>query len=42
MKIETLEIDKLTPDPNNARKHDETNLKAIEHSLQSFGQRKPI
>jgi len=42
MKIETLQIDKLTPDPNNARKHDETNLKAIEHSLKEFGQRKPI
>lgn len=42
MKIETLEIAKLTPDPNNARKHDETNLKAIEGSLREFGQRKPI
>lgn len=42
MKIETLEIAKLTPDPNNARKHDETNLKAIEASLREFGQRKPI
>jgi site-specific DNA-methyltransferase (adenine-specific) len=42
MKIETLQIDKLTPDPNNARKHDETNLRAIEHSLKEFGQRKPI
>ena len=42
MKIETLDISALTLDPNNARKHDETNLKAIEHSLQSFGQRKPI
>jgi DNA modification methylase len=42
MKIETLQIDELTPDPNNARKHDEANLRAIEHSLKEFGQRKPI
>ena len=42
MKIETLKIEQLTPDPNNARKHDETNLRAIEHSLSNFGQRKPI
>lgn len=42
MKIETLQITKLTPDPNNARKHDDTNLKAIEGSLREFGQRKPI
>lgn len=42
MKLETIQIAKLTPDPNNARKHDDTNLKAIAGSLREFGQRKPI
>jgi DNA modification methylase len=42
MKLEKLLLDALTPDPNNARTHDETNLKAIEGSLREFGQRKPI
>jgi ParB-like chromosome segregation protein Spo0J len=42
MKIETLQIKDLTPDPENARQHDEKNLKAIQGSLNQFGQRKPI
>jgi DNA modification methylase len=42
MKIEQLKVSDLTQDPNNARKHDENNLKAIEGSLKQFGQRKPI
>jgi DNA modification methylase len=42
MKIETLPIKDLTPDPHNARQHDEKNLKAIQGSLKEFGQRKPI
>jgi ParB-like chromosome segregation protein Spo0J len=42
MKIETLQIKDLTPDPNNARQHDDKNLKAIQGSLKEFGQRKPI
>jgi ParB-like chromosome segregation protein Spo0J len=42
MKIETLQIKDLTPDPANARQHDEKNLKAIQGSLNQFGQRKPI
>ena len=42
MKIETLQIKDLTPDPANARQHDEKNLKAIQGSLKNFGQRKPI
>jgi site-specific DNA-methyltransferase (adenine-specific) len=42
MKIETLQIKDLTPDPTNARQHDEKNLKAIQGSLNQFGQRKPI
>jgi site-specific DNA-methyltransferase (adenine-specific) len=42
MKIETIQILKLTPDPQNARKHDDKNLDAIKGSLTQFGQRKPI
>lgn len=42
MKLETIKLTNLTPDPNNARQHDEKNLKAIEGSLSQFGQRKPI
>lgn len=42
MKIETLQIKDLTPDPQNARQHDDKNLKAIQGSLNQFGQRKPI
>lgn len=42
MKLETIAIASLRPDPQNARTHDEKNLKAIEGSLREFGQRKPI
>jgi DNA modification methylase len=42
MKLETLKIKALTPDPTNARKHDDKNLDAIKGSLSQFGQRKPI
>jgi ParB-like chromosome segregation protein Spo0J len=42
MKIETLKIDDLSLDPNNARKHDDKNIAAIAGSLSEFGQRKPI
>lgn len=42
MKLETIKIATLTPDPQNARTHDDTNLKAIQGSLREFGQRKPI
>lgn len=42
MKLETIAIADLTPDPQNARRHDQKNLKAIEGSLKQFGQRKPI
>jgi len=42
LRIETVNINSLTPDPANARKHDGRNLKAIENSLLKFGQRKPI
>lgn len=42
LQIETVQIDSLTLDPNNARKHDAKNLDAIAGSLKLFGQRKPI
>jgi site-specific DNA-methyltransferase (adenine-specific) len=42
MNIENLRIADLTPDPQNARQHDDKNLKAIQGSLKEFGQRKPI
>lgn len=37
-----VELQKLTPDPKNARKHDERNLDAIRESLAEHGQRKPL
>jgi site-specific DNA-methyltransferase (adenine-specific) len=42
LRIETVNINSLTPDPANARKHDQRNIKAIADSLKQFGQRKPI
>jgi DNA modification methylase len=42
MNITNLRIADLTPDPQNARQHDDKNLKAIQGSLKEFGQRKPI
>ena len=42
MKTETVKIDTLDHDPENARKHSERNLNAIATSLAEFGQRKPI
>jgi hypothetical protein len=42
MKIETLQIKDLTPDPRNARKHGADNLRVLAESLKQFGQRKPI
>lgn len=40
--IKSVKLSSLVPDPNNARQHDANNLKAIVHSLEQFGQRKPI
>jgi len=37
-----VEIATLTPDPRNARAHDERNLKAVMDSLREHGQVKPI
>lgn len=38
----TVRLDDLTPDPANARTHNERNLSAIMASLKAFGQRTPI
>lgn len=42
--LETLArpVEEMREDPDNARSHDERNLVAIQKSLESFGQRKPI
>lgn len=37
-----IEIRDLTPDPRNARQHDERNLAAVVRSLEEHGQVKPI
>jgi hypothetical protein len=42
MKLETIDIEFLVFDPNNARLHNEKNLRAIKGSLAKFGQQKPI
>lgn len=42
MKIEEVSLADLIADPQNARSHNEANLKAISGSLHQFGQRKPI
>lgn len=42
MKIENIDIDKISQDPANVRKHSERNLDAIAASLRAFGQQKPI
>ena len=42
MNLETVTIESLKLDPNNARKHSKRNLDAIKASLEKFGQRKPI
>lgn len=42
MHIEKIDLKELVLDPDNARKHDAKNLKAIKASLEKFGQQKPI
>ena len=42
MKLETVAIESLSLDKNNARKHSKRNLDAIAASLNRFGQRKPV
>jgi len=42
VKIESIPISSLQPDPSNVRKHSEKNIAAIKGSLAKFGQQKPI
>lgn len=42
LKVRSVKIDLLIPDPQNVRTHDQKNLEAISRSLAKFGQRKPI
>jgi ParB-like chromosome segregation protein Spo0J len=42
MKVERIKVAELRHDDQNARAHDQINLKAIAGSLEQFGQRKPI
>ncbi len=42
LRVENVNINSLIPDPANARRHDDKNLKAIADSLKLFGQRKPL
>lgn len=42
LKIESVSIESLDLDPDNARRHSARNLQAIAHSLKEFGQRRPI
>jgi site-specific DNA-methyltransferase (adenine-specific) len=42
MELQTVTIESLTLDPNNARKHSKRNLDSIAASLVKFGQRKPL
>jgi len=42
MKVESVAVDMLSFDAQNARKHSDKNLYAIQSSLEQFGQRKPI
>lgn len=42
MKTEEVDIESVSFDPANARKHGEKNLDAIKSSLRRFGQQKPI
>ena len=42
MKLETVRIGDVSPDPANVRKHSGKNIDAIKASLRRFGQQKPI
>jgi len=42
MQSETISVDDLILDPDNARLHSEKNIDSIKLSLKSFGQQKPI
>lgn len=40
--VEVVDVDMLTPDPDNVRTHSARNLEAIAGSLTRFGQRRPL
>lgn len=40
--VEVVDISTLVPDPENARRHSDRNIKAIAASLDKFGQRRPV
>jgi hypothetical protein len=42
MRLETVSLSAIKPDPENSRKHSKKNIDAIMGSLTKFGQRKPI
>ena len=42
LRIEYIDIDKITPYENNARKHQKTDVDAIKKSIESFGMNDPI
>jgi len=42
LQIETATLDELTPNPDNARLHDERSIAAIAASLEEFGQPEPL
>jgi hypothetical protein len=42
MKVESVKIQSLKSDPENARKHSQRNIEAIANSLKRFGQRRPL
>jgi ParB-like chromosome segregation protein Spo0J len=42
MQTEAIDLDKITPDPANVRKHSTKNIEAIKASLKRFGQQKPV
>lgn len=42
MQIEVIDLQRLAGDARNARTHDERNIKTIQHSLERFGQQKPL
>ncbi len=42
LKVETVNVNSLELDPNNARRHNARNIEVIANSLKTFGQRKPL
>ena len=42
MKVETVDVDAISPDSANVRRHGERNLETVRASLRKFGQQKPI